>query len=162
LPAIHREFPALLIYQSEQECGDGTNTWSYTSYCWQLMKHYFRSGASAYMYWNISLDQTAASTWGWHQNSLVTVDTAARTFRYNHDYYLLKHLTHFVDVGAKAIESTGTCDDALSFVNPDGAVVMIVRNEHPRPQTVQVQALDRALMIELPPDSIGTLAMKPA
>jgi len=45
LPAIHREFPELAIYQSEQECGDGSNSWSYTNYCWHLMKHYFRSGA---------------------------------------------------------------------------------------------------------------------
>lgn len=101
LPAIHREFPSLLIYQSEQECGDGSNSWSYTGYCWQLMKHYFRSGASAYMYWNISTAKGGLSTWGWAQNSLVSVDTAAKTFRYNHDYYLLKHLTHFVDVGAR-------------------------------------------------------------
>ena len=81
LPALHREFPALAIFQSEQECGDGTNAWSYTGYCWQLMKHYFRSGASGYMYWNISLLDGARSTWGWAQNSLVAVDPAQKTFR---------------------------------------------------------------------------------
>ena len=102
------------------------------------------------------------STWGWRQNSLVSVDTATKTFRYNHDYYLLKHLTHFVDVGARVLETTGTCDDALAFLNPDGTVVMLVRNELSRPQLLQVQVSDRALAIELPPDSVGTLAMKPA
>ncbi|HMH15793.1 MAG TPA: hypothetical protein VK578_22020 [Edaphobacter sp.] len=67
LPAIHREFPQLAIYQSEQECGDGKNAWSYTSYCWQLMKHYFRSGASGYMYWNIATDISGKSSWGWRR-----------------------------------------------------------------------------------------------
>ena len=43
LPAIHREYPGLPIFQSEQECGDGSNSWSYTGYCWQLMKDYFRN-----------------------------------------------------------------------------------------------------------------------
>jgi glucosylceramidase len=162
LPAIHREFPALIIYQSEQECGDGMNAWSYTSYCWQLMKHYFRSGASGYWYWNISTDMSGKSSWGWAQNSLVSVDTSAKTYRYNHDYYLLKHLTHFVDLGAKAIETAGTCDDVLGFVNPDGAVVLLVRNELPQVQMVQVQVRDRVFAIELPPDSVGTLSMKPA
>ena len=160
LPAIHREFPSLAIYQSEQECGDGSNSWSYTGYCWQLMKHYFRSGAEAYMYWNISTANGGMSTWGWAQNSLVSVDTTAKTFRYNHDYYLLKHLTHFVDVGAKRIETTGTCDDALGFVNPDGSVVLMLRNELPHPQLVQVQIGDRALAVNMPPDSIGTLTAK--
>jgi len=161
LPAIPREFPALMIYQSEQECGDGKNEWSYTGYCWQLMKHYFRSGARAYMYWNISTEQGGLSTWGWAQNSLVSVNRAGKSFHYNHDYYLLKHLTHFVDVGAKCVEATGTCDDALAFRNPDGTIVLLIRNELSHAQMVQVQVRERAVAVELPPDSVGTLAMKP-
>lgn len=160
LPALHREFPSLSIFQSEQECGDGKNDWSYTSYCWQLMKHYLRSGASGYMYWNISLMDGSKSTWGWAQNSLIAVDPAQKTFRYTHDYYLLKHLSHFVDVGAKRIETTGTCDDTLAFLNPDGTTVVLVRNERPNPAMIQVQLQGRAMVIELPPDSLGTLSIK--
>lgn len=162
LPAIHREFPNLPVFQSEQECGDGSNSWTYASYCWQLMKHYFRSGVRAYLYWNLSTDQGGMSTWGWAQNSLVSVDAERKTFRYNPDYYLLKHLTHFVNVGAKRLETSGTCDDALAFANPDGTTVLLVRNELPHAQMVQVQLPDRAIAIELPPDSVGTLAAKPA
>jgi glucosylceramidase len=162
LPALHREFPQLLVFQSEQECGDGKNAWSYTGYCWQLMKHYLRSGASGYMYWNIALLQGQASTWGWSQNSLVLVDAEAKTYRYTYDYYLLKHLTHFVDVGAQFVETHGTCDDALAFRNPDGTVVVLVRNELVYPTQVQVQAGARTVALELPADSIGTLTMKQA
>src|SRR5258708_37718311 len=70
LPALHREFPKLMVYQSEQECGDGSNSWEYTAYCWQLMKHYVRSGAGGYMYWNISLDPGAPSPRGRMATSL--------------------------------------------------------------------------------------------
>jgi len=126
------------------------------------MKHYFRSGASGYMYWNISCKTGGKSTWGWAQNSLVTVDTAAKTYRWNHDYYLLKHLTHCVDVGARCLETAGTCDDALAFVNPDGSVVAILRNELPHPQRVEVQVAGRGVAVELPPDSVGTLRMERA
>ena len=160
LPTVHREFPELAIFQSEQECGDGKNTWSYTGYCWQLMKHYLRSGASGYMYWNISTDLSGKSSWGWAQNSLVSVDTVAKTYHFNHDYYLLKHLTHFVDIGAKSIEITGTCDDALAFRNPNGTVVMLLRNELAKTQIVQVQTLGRSIAIEMPPDSVGTLSIQ--
>ncbi len=123
------------------------------------MKDYFRNGARAYMYWNISTDQGGMSTWGWPQNSLVSVDTTAKTFHYNHDYYLLKHLTHFVDVGARSIEVTGTCDDVLGFSNPNGTLVLLVRNDLSHAQMVQVRARDRAFVIELPSDSVGTLAV---
>ena len=162
LPELHREYPAMAVYQSEQECGDGTNSWSYSGYCWQLMKHYFGSGARGYMYWNISLNQGSKSTWGWAQNSLVTVDAAAKTFRYTHDFYLLKHLTHFVEVGARTIEVTGTCDDALGFLNPDKKVVLLVRNTLRREQLVEVHVAGRSLALKLAPDSISTLALKAA
>jgi glucosylceramidase len=61
---VHRQYPALTIYQSEQECGDGKNSWAYASYCWELMKHYFRSGANGYMYWNLSLQEVARADGG--------------------------------------------------------------------------------------------------
>jgi glucosylceramidase len=160
LPELHQDFPQLKIYQSEQECGDGTNTWEYTMYCWQLMKHYLRSGTSAYMYWNISLDQGGLSTWGWAQNSLVTVDPATKSFHYNHDYYLMKHLSHFVEVGAKRVATSGTCDDALGFLNPDGALVVLLRNASLRDQTVEIRAGGRVTTAGLLPDSISTLRIK--
>ncbi len=53
---LARLYPKLKLYQSEQECGDGKNDWRYAGYTWQLMKHYFRSGIHAYMYWNVSLE----------------------------------------------------------------------------------------------------------
>ena len=160
LPAIHREFPSLIVFQSEQECGDGSNNWSYAGYCWQLMKHYFRSGATGYMYWNISTAQGGTSTWGWAQNSLISVDTGAKKYRFNNDYYLLKHLTHFVDVGARVLETTGTWDNALAFANPDGSVVLLVRNEPAHSQIVEANVAGRGVTVEMPADSIGTLVLK--
>jgi glucosylceramidase len=161
LSAIEQAYPSLPILGSEQECGDGQNNWAYTSYCWELMKSYFRNGACAYMYWNIALAQGAPSTWGWKQNSLISVDTAAGTFRYTHDYYLFKHLTHFVDVGAHRIETSGTCDDALAFCNPDGTLVLLLRNELDHSQRISVHIQQRNVALELPPDSIATLSLKP-
>ena len=162
LPAVHRKFSRLMVYQSEQECGDGSNSWEYTGYCWQLMKHYIRSGASGYMYWNISLGKGEASTWGWFQNSLVSVDDAAKSFRYNHDFYLMKHLSHFVGVGAKSVETTGTCDDAIGFVNPDGTVVLLLRNASPNAQRVEIQAGGSTVTAQLLADSMSTVTLKRA
>jgi glucosylceramidase len=159
LSAIEHTYPNLPILGSEQECGDGENDWAYTSYCWQLMKTYFRNGACAYMYWNIALTKGAPSTWGWKQNALISVDTASGNFRYTHDYYLLKHLTHFVDVGAFRIETSGTCDDALAFRNPDGTVVLLLRNELGHAQRIAVHVKQRSIAVELPADSIATLTI---
>jgi glucosylceramidase len=58
------------------------------------------------------------------------------------------------------VEVSGTCDDALGFENPDGTRVLLVRNELAHAQRVQVQVGERAVMMELPADSVGTLTMK--
>jgi glucosylceramidase len=90
---------------------------------------------------------------------LVTVDAESKTFRYTHDYYLLKHLTHFVEVGAKSVEVTGTGDDSLAFVNPDNTVVVLVRNSLAHAQMVQLQVRDKSFAIELAPDSVNTVTV---
>jgi glucosylceramidase len=156
---IHRLFPQLRLYQSEQECGDGRNDWRYCGYTWQLMKHYFRSGVNAYMYWNISLESAGVSHWGWRQNSLVTVDAAAKAYRWNHEYYVLKHLSHFILPGATRLEIEGTADDALAFRNRDGGVVVVARNARPYPQPVAIAAGGTTLTVTLDPDSYSTVAL---
>jgi glucosylceramidase len=160
LPTLHERFPSLPIYQSEQECGNGENRWSYTNYCWHLMKHYFRSGANGYVYWNISLLEGGRSTWGWQQNSLVTVNPTDKTYRLTHDYYLLKHLSHFVDVGARFLKLSDTFDNALAFQNPDHSVIVMLRNQSAQPQRIQVDVAGRAAELEMPPDSSGTFAVR--
>ncbi len=157
LAGLQKRYPDLSLFGSEQECGDGTNTWSYSGYCWDLLKAYFHSGVCGYMYWNIALEQGGKSTWGWSQNSLVLVDPSTSTYRFTPDYYLLKHLTHFVDVGSGFLPLTGTCDNALAFRNPDGRVVLLLRNELPHAQFVQMQIGMEAFAVELAPDSISTV-----
>ena len=156
---IHRKYPALKIYQSEQECGDGKNSWAYASYCWELMKHYFRSGANAYMYWNLSLQEGGESRWGWKQNSLVTVDVQTKKYRYNHEYYVLKHVSHFVMSGAKRLQTEGTEDNALGFVNPDDSVVVVMRNEAGFERPVRVTVDGRAVVCAMAPDSLNTVVV---
>ena len=157
---IHRRYPKLTIYQSEQECGDGKNDWHYAAYCWDLMKHYFNSGANAYMYWNISLLEGGSSHWGWQQNSLVTVDPATRTYRFNHEYYLLKHVSHFVQPGARRLPITGTFDNALAFQNPDRTIAVILRNETSWPRTINIALAGQKLFASMQPDSFNTLLLQ--
>jgi len=156
---VHHQYPGLTIYQSEQECGDGKNSWSYASYCWELMKHYFRSGANGYMYWNLSLQGGGESRWGWKQNSLVTVDMQMKKYRWNHEYYVLKHVSHFVMPGAKRLLTEGTEDNALGFLNPDGSVVVVMRNEAGFERPVRVTVDARSLVSVMEPDSLNTVVV---
>jgi glucosylceramidase len=162
--SIHRNYPDLAIYQSEQECGDGKNEWSYAAYTWDLMKHYFHSGATAYMYWQISALTNGTSHWGWNQNSLITVDIGpdVNKFHYNPDFYFFKHLSHFVQPGARLLATTGTHDDLLAFANPDKSTIVLLRNEAAHQRIVNVDVAGTTIPVVMPPDSISTLVVKQA
>ncbi|GAA3797978.1 glycoside hydrolase family 30 protein [Cellulomonas soli] len=161
LPFVHRDHPELRVYQTEQECGDGLNDWRYCRYSWGLMRHYFSHGAGAYMYWNVSLLRGGLSRWGWAQNSFVTVDAQTRTYAWNHEYHLLKHVSHFVQVGARFVPTlsyTGF-ENQLVFRNPDESLVVVVHNPEPHEQAVRVLVGGQLLTPTLPADSFSTFVV---
>ena len=160
IPAIHQKYPLLTLYQTEQECGNGKNDWKYAEYTWGLMKHYFSNGANAYMYWNTSLKQGAISTWGWKQNSLVSVDTVNKTYHYNYDYYVLKHLSHFVKPGAKRIQANGVFTNLLAFANTDNSIALIVYNESNEDKKLVLQIGDNQLDQTLKAKILNTFLVK--
>jgi glucosylceramidase len=153
---IHRKYPDLILYQSEQECGNGKNDWKYCVYTWSLMKHYLINGANAYMYWNTSLKQGGISTWGWMQNSLVSVDTLNKTYKYNYEYYLMKHLSHFVKPDAKLLQTSGAFDNLLAFMNPDGSVVVVIQNESEADKELLIKVGNQTLNPLLKANSFNT------
>lgn len=162
IPGIHRRHPALKLYQTEQECGDGKNDWRYCRYAWTLMRHYLGNGASAYLYWNMVLKRGGVSRWGWAQNSLVTVDTVAKTFTYNHEYYLMKHLSRFVRPGAVRLETiswTGY-ENLLAFENPDRGVVVVLQNDLGQDLPIRVRIGAGVIAATLPADSFNTFAVR--
>jgi len=160
IAGLHKRYPNMKLYQSEQECGDGKNDWDYCRYAWGLMKHYFNSGTSAYMYWNISLEKGGYSRWGWQQNSLITVDVPAKTYRFNHEYYLMKHFSHYIKPGAKMIETAGLFKNLLAFTNPDNSVVFIAQNETDNPMELSVKVGSSFFSTNLKPGSFNTFLVK--
>jgi glucosylceramidase len=159
LPGIHRRYPDLKMYQSEQECGDGKNEWKGATHSWDLMKHYFNNGVSIYEYWNTSLMDGGISRWGWAQNSLVVVREDG-TFFYTPEYYILKHASHYVVPGAKLINIDGQYDDAIVFLNPDNSVVALLGNASAEAKTVSVKIGERVYSPVLKPQSVSTLIIK--
>jgi len=156
----HMKYPKMLLYQSEQECGDGKNDWKYCSYAWTLMKHYLSNGANAYMYWNLSLDKDGFSRWGWRQNSLISVDPIKKTFTYNFEYYLLKHVSHFVMPGAKLLDINGANSKILAFVNPDKSIVVVLRNDETVDKKVSLKIGKVMINPLLKADSFNTFVVK--
>ncbi len=132
------DYPSLDTINSEMECGDGKNTWQYAMYGYEMMHHYFRFGAKACVYWNMALDNEGYSTWGWRQNSLITVKDG--NYRFTPDFYLIKHFSHFVKKGAVRLATQGSfSSNATVFRNPNGERVAVILNpfDHEKILTIE-------------------------
>ena len=126
IPEVNKKYPDLKLMQTETECGDGSNDWSAAEHTFELMKHYFNNGANSYMYWNMVLNETGKSQWGWKQNSMITVDTKNNKIAYNPEFYLMKHFSNYIDKGAYKIEDSD--ENCLAFKNAN-SIVLIYYNE---------------------------------
>lgn len=159
LPIIKNKYPKMRIWGTEQECGMGTNDWHYAKYAWNLIKTYMNNGATAYQYWNMILSTDVRSTWGWPQNSLVTVDMKNNSFALNPEYYVMRHLSNFVQAGAQFIPAfsfTGY-ENQLSFLNPDGSIAIVIHNEMAEELTVKAKIGNKLLELTLTPDSYNSI-----
>lgn len=160
LPSIAERYPSMDLVQSEQECGNGLNNWEGAMHSWDLQRHYLSNGVSQYYYWNTSLFNDKPSRWGWYQNSLVTVDEEKGTWTFTPEYYELKHLSHYVQEGAKRLLLTeSTYSDMLGFLNPDGTIVLVIANQHNTDTIINVKIKNQSLTINIHANSINTIVI---
>jgi glucosylceramidase len=153
-------WPDIKMIQSENECGDGNNTWEYAGYVFYLLWHYLTNGVSAYIYWNLVLQTGGLSTWMGRQNAMVTVDPESGQVSFNPDFYVMKHFSHFIDPGAVRIGLEGSWSaHALAFENPSGSHVLVVSNPLPAAQTLQCDSRPGIFSMTLEPFSINTVVL---
>jgi len=155
IPGVHQKYPEVKLMQTETECGDGSNDWAASEHTWQLILHYLNNGANAYMYWNIILDETGKSQWGWKQNSMISVDSKTKKAKFNPEFYLIKHLSHFVKPGSKRLITEGM-EDLLAFSNPDGTTVVLVYNQSKNQRNLKIRVGEKSFKVELKPKSFNT------
>lgn len=164
VPYLHHDRPALPIYQTEQECGDGLNDWRHARHAWTIMRTFLNHGASAYVYWNMALLEGGVSRWGWAQNSLVVVDPETRAYRLTHEFHVLAHVARFVPAGSRVIPTlsyTGH-ENQLAFQRPDGSLVVAAQNDTFAPMEVSYLVGQQVLAATLPPDSFSTFVVPAA
>lgn len=94
---------------------------------------------------------------GWAQNSLVVVDPQTKSFRYTPEYYVMKHVSHYVQLGAYKLETEGAYDNLLAFRNPDGSLVVVIANETDEDRDMSIRINDRVYTPSVKARSFNTL-----
>ncbi|MEP5338151.1 MAG: hypothetical protein ABJL44_07775 [Algibacter sp.] len=157
---VHAKYPDMQLMQTETECGDGSNDWKAAEYTFNLMKHYFENGANSYMYWNMVLDETGKSQWGWKQNSMISIDSKTGAIVYNPEFYLMKHLSAFVPQGSVKLLTSGDTDGSITFFNEQtNKVIILTYNKEDDTRLLNLNINGQIIKAELEAKSFNTLAV---
>ena len=151
-------FPHIPTIQSENECGNGTNTWKYAKYIFGLVHHYLKAGVRAYCYWNMILPtKNGLSTWGWKQNCLVSIED---NIVYNNEYFLFKHLSKFVGAGSIFLDTSGPFSSmSVCFKNAEGQIVTVIKNPLETDKEIAVSSMNKQYKLTLKADSFTTMVI---
>lgn len=159
LPRVRQKFPDLTMVMSEHQCHNGRNSWEDFIHSWELLKFYMDNGVSIYEYWNLALCDNQVSSWGWSQNSLVCVNKNDRTYKYNPEYYLMKHASRFIRPGAVYLDTAEGKIEALAFRNPDGEIVILLAEKEGVARNLEIIIGSMKLHVSVPANSLSTLVV---
>jgi glucosylceramidase len=161
----------LPIMQTEHRCGNypwrkerfnatrAPNDHAYAEETWGLMSSWIRAGVSSYLAWNMVLDTVGLNMdvgRPWPQNALLTVDRATRALTVTPAYYVFRHLSQFVDPGARRLGTLGNAD-ALAFANPDGGIVAVLYNPEDAVREVRLGVREAVLRFGVPAHGWATV-----
>ena len=112
---------------TEGNCYNGQNT---THQAFKRLKEvasYINYGIPNYCYWNMILDETGKSGWGWKQNSLINIDSKTQEVIYNPDYSVIALFSKYMQPGAKRIASYAK--ETLISLKKDNKIYLFVQNK---------------------------------
>ncbi|WP_282124527.1 glycoside hydrolase family 30 protein [Algibacter mikhailovii] len=158
IPTIHKSYPDLKLMQTENKCGEHENDWTSVARSWKDLVHYFNNGTGSYMYWNMVLDETGESAWGWPQNSMVVIDKDSKNITYTDEFYLFKHVSHFLQPGDHYLKSSEG-KNHLAFQLKDGRVMVLVNNPEKAIKQLNLKVGSQTVSVAVQPSSINTIIL---
>lgn len=165
------------VIQTEHRCGNypfnvpntpafnpdqPANDHAYGVESWWYIRDWLKAGVNSYSAWNMILDTKGHNSdyqRPWPQNALLTVDRNTKQLNVTPTYYVFRHVSQFVDAGAKRLDVSGSTE-ALAFKNPDGGIVTVLHNPGGQPQQVTLAAAGRTVQFSVPANGFATVNLE--
>ena len=104
------------------------------------------------------LNETGKSWWDWPQNSLVIINRDNGSVNYTHEYYLMKHLSHFLCPNARLVKVSDS-ENVLAFKINNDKYVIVVYNDKDIDVEKTFCIKDKCIKLKLKRKSINTLVL---
>ena len=123
----------------------------------------FANYCEGYIDWNLLLnEQGGPNHVGNYCDAPVIYDTKNEVVHVNSSYYAIGHLSQYVEVGAKRIESALNHPHLkhVAFENPNGDIVIVIQNETEEDVEIQLVLEKEVCFLNIKKRSISTLIAK--
>jgi glucosylceramidase len=145
--------------ETETMCWSGANSWTDAMNTYKYICGFETANTNYYNFWNMILNSN--SNFGWQpraQNSMVTINTTNKTVTYNPEFYIMKHFSYYIGVGAVRVKATNTNTNLLTvaFKNPDGTIILEVQNTSTGAISPLIKVGSKVFTPALPASSVNT------
>lgn len=155
LALLREQYPGKVLIASEFCNGLGRKI--FDTYGSELMGN-FTHGVQAECEWNLMLGTLGEP---YHDRAFgcsAPIHTDGRELTLRRSYYEMYLFSHFVRRGAKALATSSFREglNAAAFRNPDGLLVVVVRNGTDRTIKYHLSVFNRLYLVSIPPQSMIT------
>lgn len=158
IDAIRQLNSSVKIMHTESKCFHGENSIEQAYGRLEEIASYINYGCDNFCYWNMILNETGKSGWGWKQNSLITINRQNKDITYNPDYAVMYLLSKFIRPGSTRIASY-TTEPSIS-VCYDGKINLIMINRKNVKQNIKCFVENDKYNVVLPAKSICAIVIE--
>ncbi|WP_117882432.1 glycoside hydrolase family 30 protein [Aureibaculum luteum] len=157
---LRTKHAGIKMMHTEGRCENGENSMKQAQNRFSEVSDWINSGTENYCYWNIILNETSTSGWGWKQNSLININRQTGNITYNPDYAPISLLSQYIRPGDQSVMvKTPENKKAIAVKNENRVVVFLENKE----TEVSIQSIDisgEKYTVELPAQSLCAFVFK--
>jgi glucosylceramidase len=162
LTDFRTRYPDVRMMHTECICYNGKNTVEQATSRLGEIASYINAGSENFAYWNMILDETTKSGWGWAQNSLLNINRQTGDVTYNPDYAVMSLISHFLRPGDIRIASViSNKQVSIAVKSPDGTCKVIMQNSTEKIQTASIQIAGKQVQqVTVPAKALIAIIMR--
>ncbi|GAA4934157.1 glycoside hydrolase family 30 protein [Algibacter agarivorans] len=151
--------PNMKIMNTETKCYNGDNSTEQAKERLSEIANYINAGSTNYCYWNLILNETSNSAWGWKQNSLMVINRQNGAIQYTPDYNAMYLASNSVVKGDKRIAHISK-HRIVTTKNRNNEIKVLIQNNKSTNQFVRLIIGEEEINVELPEDALCSLTLK--
>ena len=151
--------PNMKIMNTETKCYNGDNSTKQAKERISEIANYINAGSSNFCYWNIILNETSKSAWGWKQNSLVIINRENGNIQYTPDYNAIYMASNTIEKDDKRIAHISK-HSIVTTKNSDNEIKVLIQNDKLSNQFVRLIINENEINVELPKDALCGLTIR--